>query len=442
MVNCVYFFLFLALPRWAASSEKLTLHVAVKQALQESSTLKKAQALYEQAGWKKAEAFGSGFLPRMGFSAQHFFKKKYVFSTMNFSGMNMSFPGMYPRDQFSVDFTMPIFNGFANIKHYQAASSMQAALENEWKQAEFELTQDVRMAFYRALAALDLKKVAYQNVTTLEDHLNQVKVQKAGGVATHYDELRIQVQLSEARSDAMDADDNVELSREKLNELIGIHKDDREMEGFLPVPEDSVLKKVKKLTYSQGEQKRLDLRALSLKTQSAHTLSQAQSLWFVPSINLAGQYMLYNAQIYQGIVINTGNFQPAYNLGVFLRWNLFDGGVSYSVAQQTHYGGVALEKSLQLLQMRAPYDFAYWKRKWISSVERYHWKQLSIRQSEESVRLAREEQKLGSRTSTEVLDAELDLIRARAGSVNAQLSSAEAQVRLELALGRMLDEFI
>jgi outer membrane protein TolC len=52
------------------------------------------------------------------------------------------------------------------------------------------------------------------------------------------------------------------------------------------------------------------------------------------------------------------------------------------------------------------------------------------------VRLAKEEERAGTRTSTETLDAELDLFRAKAGVVNALVNAAEAKIRLELALGR------
>ena len=48
------------------------------------------------------------------------------------------------------------------------------------------------------------------------------------------------------------------------------------------------------------------------------------------------------------------------------------------------------------------------------------------------------EERAGTRTSSETLDAELDLFRARAGVVNAQVNASEAQIRLELALGRRL----
>ena len=83
-------------------------------------------------------------------------------------------------------------------------------------------------------------------------------------------------------------------------------------------------------------------------------------------------------------------------------------------------------------------EFAYWKRRYSSNTDHYVSKQLNVTRSLESVRLAKEEERAGSRTSSEVLDAELDLFRSKAGVVNAQVNAVESLINLELALGRTI----
>jgi outer membrane protein TolC len=61
--------------------------------------------------------------------------------------------------------------------------------------------------------------------------------------------------------------------------------------------------------------------------------------------------------------------------------------------------------------------------------------------SSEAVRLAKEGRRAGARTSSELLDAELDLFRARAGVVNAQVGMIESLIQLELATGKELVEW-
>jgi len=52
------------------------------------------------------------------------------------------------------------------------------------------------------------------------------------------------------------------------------------------------------------------------------------------------------------------------------------------------------------------------------------------------VRLATLAVRAGTKTHSEALDAELELFRARAGIIHAQIDAAEALSSLQLALGR------
>ena len=61
--------------------------------------------------------------------------------------------------------------------------------------------------------------------------------------------------------------------------------------------------------------------------------------------------------------------------------------------------------------------------------------------SEESFRLAKVGQKEGTRTTTDLLDAEAELFRAKANAINAQIGSIEALLNLELATGQIFHDF-
>ena len=420
----------------APSSNALSLEGAIHEALKRSPEVLQAQAAVDEKWWKRFETLGSGFLPKISVSGLHYFATQYTVTGINFGGGLLSFPGFYPNTSASLDVTVPIFNGLANVHQYQAASLMQDATQFELGVTEFRLAEEVKMAFYQSLAAKELDKVAELNVRTLEDHLREVHIQKQGGVATNYDNLRVEVQLNEARADAIDAQDNVDLSRKKLTQLLGLDHDERPLQGELPVPEATLVKNIE-LTNIPPE--RLDIRAMNMKAEAADHLNSAQSAWLVPQISLAGSYLLYDSQIYDGTqIINTETYQGAYNIGVFLRWNLFDGGVAIAQERQSAYQTIQAEKASQAAKLKIPYDFAYWKRRYLSNTDHYLSKRFDITRSEEAVRLAKAEQRAGTRTSSETLDAELDLFRARAGVVNAQVKAAEAQIRLELTLGRRL----
>ena len=422
-----------ALAQVSESGAALTLSQALDEGLKRSPDIQRARAASDESHWKRFEALGGGFLPQLSVQAHHYLNEQYTETGLNLGGGSLNFAGFYPTDVAALEFSLPIFDGLGNVRRLQAASLSEDASKKELDQAEFQLKQDIRLAFYKALAASELQDVANQNVKTLEDHLKQVNVQKRGGVATKYDTLRVEVLLSEARADAIDANDSLAITRKKLAELMGLEDDKRLLKDSLPIP-DSL--KVKSLELTDLPKERADIQALILRADAASRMEDARSSWFVPQISLGGEYMYYQQQFVDTSVHDTGNWAPAYNFGVFLKWNLFDGGVSYAQSQQATFRHIQAEKSSQAAKLQVPYDFNYWKRRYLSNTDHYASKQLDITRSEESVRLAREEQKAGTRTSTETLDAELDLFRSRAGVVNAQVNAIEAEIHLELALGR------
>jgi len=419
-------------------SASLSLDQATSEALKNSPTLQSNQAMVEQSAWHKFQALGNGFLPKVNAGFNHFLAERYEDTSIDFGGQYLNFPGAYSTNILTVNATIPLFDGLANVYNLQAASLEKTAAEQEFERAKFELIQEVRLTFYQALAAAKLQDVATQNVKTLEDHLKEVEIQRNGGAATQYDTLRVSVQLSEGRADAIDAEDNAVMARKKLTQVLGREQDDRPLIGDLPAPDAS---KAKNLDYAGIPAERSDIEALNLRAEAAEKARQARNSWIIPSISLLGQYNYYevmNESTVDGSVSGSGNYKPAYSIALALSWNIFDGGVALAQSKQAVYQQIQADKKTEAARLQVPYDFNYWKKRFLSNTDHYEARKYDVERSEESVRLAKEEEKAGTRTSTETLDAELDLFRSKAGVVNAQVNALEAQIRLELALGRTI----
>jgi outer membrane protein TolC len=420
------------------ASGSLSLDMAINEALHDSPTIQSSEAAVSRGKWQQFEAVGAGFLPRITAGFTHYLGENYESSNINFGGSNLAFPAAFPTNMLTINAVVPLFDGFANINHLQAAALEKTAAEQELDRAKFELSQQVKLAFYQALAAALLQDVARENVKTLEDHLKEVEIQRNGGAATQYDTLRVSVQLSEGRADAIDADDNAVLARKKLNTLLGLEQDDRPLVGALPEPDPS---RAKDLELSGVPVDRTDIQALESREEAASKTSNEKNLWLVPSVSLGGQFNYYevmNESTVSGTVSGSGNYQSAYNIALLLSWNLFDGGVSLAKGREASYQHIQEDKKAEQAKIEVPYDFAYWKKRFLSNTDHYKTRKYDVERSQESVRLAKEEERAGTRTSTETLDAELDLFRSRAGVVNAQVNALEAQIRLESTLGRAI----
>jgi outer membrane protein TolC len=283
-----------------------------------------------------------------------------------------------------------------------------------------------------------LLDMANENVKTLQDHLRIVQDRLQNGEATKYDLLRVKVQLSTAKSNQIEASDNVVLTRESLSQTMGLKKDDRSLSGQLPVVgnTDKIIAQLTTVDFNE----RPDVKAKLMQAKAALDQSAAEGSFWAPQISLIGQYQFYNSPDYlsTGLSYNS-DFRTDYFVGAQATWDIFDGGISLAKAKEAEEKSDEANADLKAVEVQAPYDFDLWKRKLVSSAAVYQAKLTDVDEAKESVRLATLGFQAGVNTTTDVLDAELDKFTASAGLVQAQVGMLEAVINLELAIGKRLN---
>jgi outer membrane protein TolC len=113
--------------------------------------------------------------------------------------------------------------------------------------------------------------------------------------------------------------------------------------------------------------------------------------------------------------------------------------MSWAKSNEAHERANEANDDLNSAQLQAPYDFDFWKRTLVSKVSLYQAKLTDIDKAKESARLATLGFKAGTRTTTDVLDAELEEFRAAAGLVQAQVDALEALINLEISVGKRIN---
>jgi outer membrane protein TolC len=429
----IYRILGLGLMLATLQAQGLTLTEAIQNAEKNSPRVQQASSEREKAYWKTVES-RSTYLPTLTGQVNYLPGHKYVFTDIQLPGTTapLSIPGIVPTTTYGLQAQYGIFDGFASTNRMRSASMFEKAADKEYEWTEFQTQRQVILQFYRALAAKVLKTVAESNLKTLEDHLHEVNLFRKSGLSTNYDVLRVEVQVSEANSEVLNVADNVETATGSLAELLG-QDVSPEPEGNLPDLRADLTDKVA----SEGQ--RADLTAMREQVDAFRLQSQATARHWVPRVSLVGNYQYYNNR--NDKYDDWGKFRDAYELGVNLTWNLFEGFASEAKSRQAVETRVQTEKTLRIAELKARQDVALWKRKYKYFYSVYKARQSNIGKAKESVRLAREGRRAGSRTNTDLLDAETDLYRSQAGSINAQLGLIEALIQLELATGQKLYEF-
>jgi outer membrane protein TolC len=417
-------------------AQSLSLTEAYQEALTHSPQLQKAKSVHEEASWKRVESY-SGYLPTLGASATYLTDKRYLLTDVLLPGSPtaITIPGIVPTSNFMLTAQLPLFDGFASTNRYRSAKTMEDSAEQNLSWTQFQLQRQIILQYYKALAAQTLEDVANQNVKTLEDHLKDVNLFKKAGMFTNYDVLRVDVQVSEAKSELLNSADNSVLSRAKLAELLGNDSENRVIKGALPILNADEIKSVDLTTIND----RKDINSLADQASAMGYLESAAGSYLIPKISLFGQYQYYNNL--NDNISDKDAYREAYQIGINLNWNIFDGAVSMARSKQSIEQKYQAEKSLRVAQLKARQDIELWKRKFVYFCSVYRSRVSDVEKSTESVRLAREGRKVGARTNSELLDAETELFRARAGVVNAQLGAIEALVNLELATGKEIHHF-
>ncbi len=417
-------------------AKDLSLATAVEEAFASSPRIQKAHSFYSEASWKRVESY-SGFLPTLNASANYLTNKKYVFLDIALppSPNTISIPQVVPTSSLLITAQLPIFDGLANLDRVDAARYFEKSAEADLDWTKFQVETDITLQFYKALGAKLLKEVAEQNVTALDDHLKDVNLFKRAGLSTKVDVLRVDVQVSEAKSELLNSIDNMETARNRLAEILGHEIETREIKGQLPVLRPEFIKNVSLVSSTT----RKDIQSLTEKEEAFDYLESASGKYWVPKLSVFGQYQYYNNR--SDSISNFDEYRDSYLVGLSLSWNIFDGLVSYSRSKESVEEKYQADKNKQMSWLKAKQDFEYWKRKYVYFCSVYSSRLNEVEKASESVRLAREGRKVGSQTNTDLLDTESELFRSKAGVVNAQIGAVEAMINLELATGQRIYRF-
>jgi outer membrane protein TolC len=416
----------------AIAGQALSLH----QVLDKSDTspkVERARSFSEEVSWKKVETY-SGFLPSLTANGTYLFDKKYVMTDINL-GSPLEIPQIIPTTSYGLTAQWLLFDGFANFDRFSAAKDFEAAGKKEYSWARFQQERETILLFYRALAARSLQKVTEQNVKTFEDHLSDARLLKKTGISTNFDVLRVEVQVSEAKSEFMSASDLVQMSVLRLGESLGEDYSQVELAGEMPVLSPELLKSLKDKDIAGRE----DLEALRLRRNGLEQNVDSTGKHWVPKVSAFGQYLKYNSK--NDRFEDNNAFRDAYSVGLQATWNLFEGFSSVAKNHEAVEQRYQAEKTLMMGELKATNDTEFWKKKYIYFCNVFQSRQSDIQKATESVRLAKEGRKVGVRTNTDLLDAELELFRAQASGVNAQIGAIEALISLELATGQKIYSF-
>ena len=297
--------------------------------------------------------------------------------------------------------TLPIWMGGKINAANRAAKINEKTAVEQGNQTRNALISELVERYFGLSLAEQVVTVRQQVVDGMRRHLEDALALEKNGMIAQSERLYVAFKLAEAERELANAKLQVQTIASALSNTLG-----RENE-WQPVTAMFILSQIEELEYYQdlAEVRNPLLSQVSLKRQLAEEGVRAQRAEFLPQVAAMGGASFYNYQV-TGIL-------PRWAVGVGVNIKIFDGlsrEYKYSAAKQT-------ARRVGELQNKAGQDVAVLVEKLYNQLMNYHNQMISIDASlafaEEYLRIKQAAFKEGMSSSTDLIDAELNLAGVR-----------------------------
>ena len=341
--------------------------------------------------------------------------------------------GAHHNAQGTVNLTQPIFAWGRYYYGYQATKLNYQAIQRDVDAAYNQLRLDVSEAFYGALVAREFVRVAQQSVSLVEKQLQIAEASLDAGAATDFDVLRAKVQLANAKSVLIRAENGVRTAKNAYKTVLNIPlAEDVSVKGTLEISENHQMPALNlDELIQQALENRPEVHRTQFNEQAALKQIDIAKTRRLPDLGLFSNY-----QISQNERLTEMN--RIWSVGVQINIPIFDGFATSAALQQTE----SILKQVQLggNQVKVGVEFeiraAYLNLRGAQTL--IDVQRETIAQARESVRIANLQFQNGIITTVALTDTQLALTQAEVNRLQTHHDYVVGLARLEKAVGQTL----
>lgn len=341
----------------------------------------------------------------------------------------------------SLSVSMPLYTGGMISSNIKAADLAKEIASAEVKQAEAQAKVDGSDAYFKVLRANNMKVVAEKAVADLTKHLKNVKLQYEVGLVAKSDVLATEVAKANADTGLIKANNAVELAEANLNYALSLPSN-----TYVNIKDKEFDKKEYGITLQEATAYALTHRPevvqAALATEIAKTQIDIAKAGFRPKVEIATNRTWGHSMPNEGTradvqlkAAGLNGRQEGWSAYIGATWDLWDGGTTaknVKIAKDTLKSQEALTRDAiegVTLQVRQAYLNLEEALSTITSTK------VAVEKAEESFRIASLRYEAGVGINLDVLDAELNLNKARNAYVDALYTYNLSVVTLEKAIG-------
>ena len=318
------------------------------------------------------------------------------------------------------DVKVPLWMGGKINAANRAARINEQTARSQGIQQRNALVSELVERYYGLALARQVVVVRQQVVDGVRKHLEDAAALEAQGMISRSEKLYVEFKMSEAERDLQNAQSQVETIAAALNSTIG------QTDDYQPVTAMFILERIEPLDHFRtlAAERNPLLDQVDQKRRLAYEGVRAQRSSFLPQVVAMGGMSFYDYQVSKVL--------PRWAVGVGVNFKLFDGlnrEYKYSAAKQT-------VRRVEALQDKAGNDISVLVEKLYNQMENYRTQMASI---EASLAFAEEYLKTknaafleGMSSSTDLIDAELNLAKVKTERI-------EAAYRYDVSLAQLLE---
>lgn len=358
------------------------------------------------------------------------------FASLAAAGGNQSsspFPVILNNYAFNATVALPITDiPFRLARIYEGAGLTEQARRLDEVSARNTAAADARVAFYEMVRATGQLLAAQEALEAARQHEQDLARFVEAGTVARVDLLRVQAQVAESERLVLAAREGLGLAETQLRQRMHASPDERFVMGESLANPPEVPPNVASLV-SRALSARPELQSLDRQAGALRASASATRVGMFPSV--VGQFSVDVQNPNQRYVPQAEEFNTTWTATLQAQWSL--GGALQASAQVSRLNAQRLALLAQLDQLREGTEIEV-RSVWISAQSATAAIESARRQveaAEESYRVRRERFRAGSSVSSDLTDAELDLLRARLALINANVDQREALARLRRAVG-------
>ena len=316
--------------------------------------------------------------------------------------------------------TVPIWMGGKINAANRAARINEKTAVAQGNQTRNALISELVERYFGLALATQVVAVRQQVVDGVRRHLEDARALERNGMIAQTERLYVEFKMAEAERELANAKLQAETIASALSNTLGRESDWR------PVTAMFLLAKVEDLAYYQdlAQARNPLLSQVSLKRELAQEGVRAQRADFLPQVAAIGGGSFYNYQV-AGLV-------PRWAVGVGVNIKIFDGlnrEYKYSAAKQT-------VRRVGELQNKAGKDIAVLVEKLYNQMMNYHNQMTSI---DASLKFAEEYLRMKNAAFLEGMSSSSDLIDAELNLAGVRTERLQAAYNYDLLLARLLE---